>query len=48
MALLPMRVEWRSAITTHMAQCVMTTGMNWMPELYVDNLDTTTLVQIEN
>ena len=40
---LPWRAEWRSAITTHMAQCVMTSGMSWRPEWSVDNWDTTEL-----
>ena len=44
MAPLPMRVEWRCALTTHMAQSVMTRGMNLMPESSVDNWDMITRV----
>ena len=44
MAPLPMRVEWRCALTTHMAQSVMTHGMNLMPESSADNWDTITMV----
>ena len=45
MANLPWRAEWRSAITTHMAQCVMTSGMSWRPEWSVDNWDTLEMVR---
>ena len=34
------RVGWRCAITMHMAQCVMTSGMSWRPEWSVHNWDT--------
>ena len=44
MAPLPMRVEWRCAPTTHMAQSVMTHGMNLMPESSADNWDMITRV----
>ena len=44
MAPLPMRVEWRCALTTHMAQSVMTHGMNLMPESSADNWDMITRV----
>ena len=41
---LPMRVEWRCALTTHMVQSVMTHGMNLMPESSADSWDMTTMV----
>ena len=41
---LPMRVEWRFVPMGHMAQCVMTGGMNLMPESSADNLDMTLMV----
>ena len=42
------KVEWRSAITTHMVQCVMTSGMSWRPEWSVDNWDTLEMVGYES
>ena len=39
-----MRVEWRCALTTHMAQSVMTHGMNLMPESSADSWDMTQMV----
>ena len=41
---LPMRVEWRFVPMGHMAQCVMTGGMNLMPESSADNWDMTLMV----
>ena len=42
---LPMRVEWRFVPMGHMAQCVMTGGMNLMPESSVDNWDIMLMVR---
>ena len=45
---LPMRVEWRCVLTTHMAQSVMTHGMNLMPESYADSWDITSSVSYKH
>ena len=42
---LPMRVEWRFVPMGHMAQCVMTGGMNLMPESSADNWDMLLMVR---
>ena len=42
-----MRVEWRCALTTHMAQSVMTHGMNLMPESSADSWDMTIIVSTD-
>ena len=34
------RVQWRCALEGGMVQCVMTTGMSWMPKWSADNWDT--------
>ena len=39
MAPLLWRVELKCVTTMHMAQCVMTSGMNWRPEWSVGNWD---------
>ena len=41
---LPMRVEWKFVPMGHMAQYVMTGGMNLMPESSADNWDMTLMV----
>ena len=41
---LPQVVVWRYAMTTSGAQCVMISGMMWMPELCATNWDS--LVQV--
>ena len=45
---LPMRVEWRCALTTHTAQSVMTHGMNLMPKSYADSWDITSSVSYQH
>ena len=44
MAHLQEKAEWRCVLEGDMAQCVMTSGIVWMPELSVDNWDSMTLV----
>ena len=39
MEVVPLRVGLKCAITTHMEQCVMTSGTDWMLKLFVDSWD---------